>query len=162
MISMGRLEITGFYRHEAIPCTFFLNSGQFTKRIMIRFPPFHLSFVLSYFFPSLISLPSQSLIPLSWEVPQDFPCNTAWVLDNSAMNVSSYCCNTGWFWIFKIWPVHSLSVLQVQVIPALSCSLLGMPFCSGVWGLMNFCVRLLCLSTILNSMAMNDDPLSPV
>ncbi|MCL4480033.1 MAG: hypothetical protein M1113_00910, partial [Candidatus Thermoplasmatota archaeon] len=41
-------------------CTVSHSSGQFTKRIMIRFLPFHLPFVLSYFFPSLIFLPSQS------------------------------------------------------------------------------------------------------
>ena len=37
------------------------SSGQFAKRIMIQFLPFHLPFVLSYFFPSLIFLPSQSI-----------------------------------------------------------------------------------------------------
>ena len=43
-----------------VDCTVVLNSGQFTKRIMIRFM-LHLPFVLSYFFPSLIFLPSQSI-----------------------------------------------------------------------------------------------------
>ena len=47
-----------------VSCTVSHSSGQFTKRIMIRFLPFHLPFVLSYFFPSLIFLPSQSWIPL--------------------------------------------------------------------------------------------------
>jgi hypothetical protein len=57
-------------------CTVSLNSGQFAKRIMIHFLPFHLLFVLSYLFPSLILLPSPSLIPLSPGFQQDFPCNT--------------------------------------------------------------------------------------
>ena len=38
-------------------CTVSDSSGQFTKRIIRRFLPFHLPFVPSYFFPSLIFLP---------------------------------------------------------------------------------------------------------
>ena len=97
------------------------SSGQFMKRIMIRSLPLPLPLALSYFFPSLIFLPSRSSIPLSWEVPQDFPCNTVWVWDSSAMNVVGYCCSIQWFWIFQIWSAHSLSVLPVQVIPSLYC-----------------------------------------
>ena len=41
-------------------CNVFFNSGQFTKRIMRRCLPFHLTFVLSYFFPYLTFLLSRS------------------------------------------------------------------------------------------------------
>ena len=52
----GKIEST-------IKCTVYLASGQITKRIKVRLLPFHLPFVLQYFSPSSIALPSQSLPP---------------------------------------------------------------------------------------------------
>ena len=52
-------------RTRRYDCKVFLNSGQFTKRIMRRSPPFHLTFVLSYFLPHLTFVLSRSWNPLS-------------------------------------------------------------------------------------------------
>ena len=58
-----RLIKSRWEKLHASGCTVHGTSGQIAKRIKIRFLPFHLPFVLPYFFPSSIALPSRSLPP---------------------------------------------------------------------------------------------------